>query len=428
MSGAVLVLNAGSSSLKFSLYRDGAGPPALLCRGQVALLANGVEMRASDAANVQLLQRQLPPDSDPADWPVLLLTWIDQVYPGLPLSAAAHRVVHGGARYNTPVRIDADVLFELHRLVPLAPLHQPHALAAIATLMRAHPALPQIACFDTAFHHTLPLVEHSFALPRALRDEGLRRYGFHGLSYEYIAGRLPALVGARAAAGRVVIAHLGAGASMCALLGGRSVATTMSLTPLDGLPMGTRCGAIDPGAVLYLMQEKGLSADAISELLYHDSGMLGVSGVSADMQTLLASGAPAAAQAVDLFVYRIGRELGSLAAALGGLDALVFTGGIGEHAVRIRQRVCDGAAWLGVSVDPKANAAHDTCISCANSAVSAWVIATDEDEMVMHHSQYLLRNEMNTSAVPSRHTELLHAAPRTARSVTAPSLRRKHHE
>jgi acetate kinase len=400
MSGAVLVLNAGSSSLKFSLYRDDTGPPALLCRGQVARLAGGVEMRASDGANVQLLQRQLPADGDPADWPVLLLTWIDQVYPDLPLGAAAHRVVHGGARYSMPVRVDADVLLELHRLVPLAPLHQPHALAAIATLMRAHPTLPQTACFDTAFHHTLPLVEYSFALPRALRDEGLRRYGFHGLSYEYIAGGLPALVGPRAAAGRVVIAHLGAGASMCALLGGRSVATTMSLTPLDGLPMGTRCGAIDPGAVLYLMQEKGLSADAISELLYHDSGMLGVSGVSADMQTLLDSDAPAAAQAVDLFVYRIGRELGSLAAALGGLDALVFTGGIGEHAVRIRQRVCDGAAWLGVSVDPKANAAHGPCISRADSAVSAWTIATDEDEMVMRHSQGLLRTEMSTSGVP----------------------------
>jgi acetate kinase len=244
-------------------------------------------------------------------------------------------------------------------------------------------------------------VEYSFALPRALREAGLRRYGFHGLSYEYIAGRLPALLGARAAAGRVVIAHLGAGASMCALLGGRSVATTMSLTPLDGLPMATRCGAIDPGAVLYLMQEKGLSADAISELLYHDSGMRGVSGVSGDMQTLLASGAPAAAQAVDLFVYRIGRELGSLAAALGGLDALVFTGGIGEHALPIRQRVCQDAAWLGVSVDAAANACNGPCITHADSAVSAWVIGTDEDEMVMRHSQGLLRPEAEVSAVPS---------------------------
>jgi acetate kinase len=390
MSGAVLVLNAGSSSLKFSLYRDGAGPAALLCRGQVALLAGGVEMRASDAANVQLLQRHLSTSGDPADWPVLLLTWIDQTYRDLPLSAAAHRVVHGGARYNTPVRIDDEVMLELHRLVPLAPLHQPHALAAIATLMRAHPTLPQIACFDTAFHHTLPLVEYSFALPRALRDEGLRRYGFHGLSYEYIAGRLPALLGARAAAGRVVIAHLGAGASMCALLGGRSVATTMSMT---------RSGAIAPGAVLYLMQEKGLNADAIAELLYHDSGMRGVSGISADMQTLLASDAPAAAQAVDLFVYRIGRELGSLAAALGGLDALVFTGGIGEHALPIRQRVCQDAAWLGVNVDAAANALNGPCITRADSAVSAWTIATDEDEMIMRHSQGLLRPEPETPAV-----------------------------
>jgi acetate kinase len=391
MKEAVLVLNAGSSSLKFSLYRDGPGPPDLLCRGEVASGEGGVGMHARDAAGTPLLQRRLALDNDPADWPVRVLAWVDEAYPGVPLSAAAHRVVHGGARYNAPVRIDADVLRELTRLIPLAPLHQPHALAAIAALTHAHPALPQIACFDTAFHGTLPLVEHSFALPRALRDEGLRRYGFHGLSYEYIAGRLPALLGARAAAGRIVVAHLGAGASMCALLDGRSIATSMGMTPLDGLPMGTRCGAIDPGAVLYLMQEKGLDAAAVSHLLYHDSGLLGVSGLSADMQTLLDSDAPAASQAVDLFVYRIGRELGSLAAALGGLDALVFTGGIGEHAAPIRRRVCDGAAWLGVRIDAAANAVHRPRITHADSPVSAWAIATDEDEVVMRHSQALLQ-------------------------------------
>jgi acetate kinase len=408
MSGAVLVLNAGSSSLKFSLYRenecdnerdgDGDGPVALLCRGQVAVHGDGVTMKAVDADDGQLLQRQLPAGGDAADWPLLLLAWIDEAFPDAPLRAAAHRVVHGGARYNAPVVIDGAVLLELQRLIPLAPLHQPHALAAITALTRSHPTLPQIACFDTAFHHTLPLVESSFALPRALHDEGLRRYGFHGLSYEYIASRLPALLGPWTAGGRVVIAHLGAGASMCALLDGRSVATTMSLTPLDGLMMGTRCGAIDPGAVLYLLQEKGLSVAAVSDLLYHDSGLLGVSGISADMQTLEGSDAPAAKEAVDLFVYRIGRELGSLAAALGGLDALVFTGGIGEHAARIRRRVCEGAAWLGVTVDAAANAAHGPCITRAGSAATAWVIATDEDEMIMRHSRRLLRPETSMDA------------------------------
>jgi acetate kinase len=388
MSAAVLVLNAGSSSLKFSLY--GAATDVLLCRGQVALAAGSVTLRASDATGVQLVERRLPADTDADGWPALLLGWIDVAFPDVALGAAAHRVVHGGPRYHAPVLIDASVLRELARLTPLAPLHQPHALAAIATLLQSHPALAQIACFDTAFHHTLPLVETTFALPHALYGEGLRRYGFHGLSYEYIAGALPALLGAEAAKGKIVIAHLGAGASMCALRDGRSIATTMGMTPLDGLPMATRCGAIDPGAVLYLLQEKGLSADAVSDLLYHDSGMLGVSGLSGDMQTLLADPSAQAAQAVDLFVYRIGRELGSLAAALGGLDALVFTGGIGEHAAQIRQRVCEGAAWLGIGIDAAANAVHGPRISRAGSAVSAWAIATDEDEMIMRHSRALL--------------------------------------
>lgn len=388
MRAAVLVLNAGSSSLKFSLYA--AAPELLLCRGQIASRAGVVTMQANDVAGTVLVDDTLAATLAPTEWPAMLLGWIDAAYPGITLAAAAHRVVHGGPRYHAPVRIDAQVLRELQRLTPLAPLHQPYALAAIATLMATHSALPQIACFDTAFHHTLPLVEISFALPRALYDEGLRRYGFHGLSYEYIAGRLPDLLGAWPAAGRIVVAHLGAGASMCALLGGRSIATTMSLTPLDGLPMATRCGTIDPGAVLYLLQEKGWCADRVADLLYHDSGMLGVSGISGDMQTLLASESPAATQAIDLLVYRIGRELGSLAAALGGIDALVFTGGIGEHAAQIRQRVCEGAAWLGIQVDPVSNAAHGPCLTRLDSAVSAWVIPTDEDAIIMRHSRTLL--------------------------------------
>jgi acetate kinase len=397
VNGAILVLNAGSSSLKFALY--GAVPAPLLCRGQIALTDAGVVMRASDGADIELLQRQLAPTDDADRWPGLLLDWIDTTFPDTTLGAAAHRVVHGGARYTRPVRIDAAVLLELRRLIPLAPLHQPHALAAIATLMNSRPDLPHVACFDTAFHHTLPLVESSFALPRALQGDGLRRYGFHGLSYEYIADRLPDVLGVADARKRVVIAHLGAGASMCALLDGRSIATTMSLTPLDGLPMATRCGAIDPGAVLYLLQEKGMTAAEVADLLYHNSGMLGASGVSADMQTLLASVDPAAVAAVDLFVYRIGRELGSLAAAMRGLDALVFTGGIGEHAAAIRRRVCDGAAWLGLNLDTAANAAHGPRITCAASPVSAWAIATDEDEMILRHTRTLLRSQAD---IPSK--------------------------
>lgn len=399
MSAAVLVLNAGSSSLKFSLY--GAAADALLCQGQIAAAAGAVTLHASDVSGRTLMARQLENADDANCWPVLLMASIVATYPDMRLEAAAHRVVHGGARFIAPVRINAGVLRELHRLTPLAPLHQPHALAAIATLMNSHPALPQIACFDTAFHHTLPLVESSFALPRALYDEGLRRYGFHGLSYEYIAGQLPGLLGARAANGRIVIAHLGASASMCALRNGRSVATTMGLTPLDGLPMATRCGAIDPGAVLYLLQEKGLSADRVADLLYHESGLHGVSGMSGDMQMLLASDTAAAAQAVDLFVYRIGRELGSLAAALGGIDALVFTGGIGEHAARIRQRVCEGAGWLGVRLDAAANAVDGPRLTRLESPVSAWAIATDEDDMIMRHSRSLLGPATATAPAPN---------------------------
>jgi acetate kinase len=282
------------------------------------------------------------------------------------------------------------VVNELRRLVPLAPLHQPHHLAAIAALYKLHPGLPQVACFDTAFHQTQPLVASSFALPHALTAEGVRRYGFHGLSYEYIAGAFAQQPGAQAAQGRVVVAHLGSGASMCALRDGRSVATTMSFTPLDGLPMSRRCGSLDPGVVLYLMQEKNMSADAVSTLLYHDSGLLGVSGLSDDMQTLLASSDARAAQAVDLFVYRVGRELGSLAAALGGLDALVFTAGIGEHAVEIRRRVCADADWLGVELDEAANAAHGPRITKSGSRTSAWVIPTDEDLMIARHTAALL--------------------------------------
>jgi acetate kinase len=399
-SDAVLVLNAGSSSLKFTVFdARAAGQASRLCEGQIA--ASGAashhtahhtaHFTAHDGAGAALPTPALPDGGGQQAWLAVVLPWLEQNFPDINLLAAAHRVVHGGRRYSAPVVVDEAVLAGLRQLVPLAPLHQPVAIAAIEAMRRSHPALTQLACFDTAFHHGLPLVESSFALPRALTAAGLRRYGFHGLSYEYIAGALPGVAGADIAAGRVVVAHLGAGASLCAMEGGRSVATTMSLTPLDGLPMGSRCGGIDPGALLYLLQEKKMSADAVADMLYHDSGLLGVSGISADMQTLLDSDAPEAAEAVDLFVYRIGRELGSLAAALGGIDALVFTGGIGQHAAEIRRRVCKKAAWLGLALDPAANEAGGPRITRADSAVSAWVVATDEDAMIMEHSRRLLK-------------------------------------
>lgn len=401
VTGAVLVLNAGSSGTKFTLFD--ASPDSVraqrLCQGALTTSGGRARLQASDGAARTLVDRELASADRCGDAGRgghgdatlhALLAWLDEAFAGRPLAAAAHRVVHGGARFSAPVLIDDAVLAALRDLTPLAPLHQPLALAAIDALRRSHPALPQIACFDTAFHHTMPSLETRFALPRALGDAGLRRYGFHGLSYEYIAAMLPSVIGAEAAAGRVIVAHLGSGASLCALRAGRSVGTTMSLTPLDGLVMGTRCGSLDPGVVLYLLQEKGLSAAAVSDLLYHDSGLLGVSGVSADMAALLASADPHAAEAVDLFVYRIVREIGALAAVLGGIDALVVTGGIGQHAAPIRRRVCEAMAWLGLAFDADANDAGGPRISALDSAVSAWVIATDEDAMIFRHSRALL--------------------------------------
>jgi acetate kinase len=294
------------------------------------------------------------------------------------------------------VRLDRSALAALEQLVPLAPLHQPHNLAPIRLLLERSADLPQVACFDTSFHHTNPELAQRFALPAELHDAGVRRYGFHGLSYEYVAAALPAL-DAKAAAGRAVVLHLGNGASMCALEAGRSVASTMGFTALDGLPMGTRCGSLDPGVMLYLMDERGMDARAIETLVYHRSGLLGVSGLSSDMRELLASAEPRARLAIDLYVYRIRRELGSLAAALGGLDAIVFTAGIGENAPAIRSRVCQDAAWLGVELDPEANDRGGPRISTAGSRVSAWAVPTNEELMIARHTRRLLQ--------PERHTE-----------------------
>jgi acetate kinase len=361
-----------------------------VCDGECEGIGHRVHFTAKNGAGASLVAEYLAEGTAHEDALAVLLRWLKGHFQDHRLVAAAHRVVHGGSRYAAPVRIDASVIAELRRLIPLAPLHEPHNLAAIAAISKLYPALPQIACFDTSFHHTQDEVATAFALPRRLAAEGIRRYGFHGLSYEYIASVLPDFLGRAEANGRVVVAHLGSGASMCAMLRRKSVATTMGFTALDGLPMSRRCGNLDPGVVLYLMQEKGMTAAEVSDLLYDESGLFGVSGVSDDMQTLLASKDPHAADAVALFVYRIGRELGSLAAALGGLDALVFTAGIGEHAPEIRRRVCEQALWIGVHIDEAANAAGGPRITLNGSKATAWVLPTDEDLMIARHAWAVL--------------------------------------
>ena len=380
--GAILVINAGSSSVKFAIYLD-----TLTCRYRGALSevtgADG-RFRVSSGDGELIEERRFAgsPDQGHHRALAMLLEWI--AHSDLPaLSAVGHRVVHGGTRFAEPRWVDAELMTELKALVPLAPLHQPWNLAGIDAVSAFDASLPQVACFDTAFHRSQPEVAQAFALPPEVTAYGIRRYGFHGLSYEYIAGRLQSELAD--GGGRTVAAHLGNGASLCAMREGRSVATTMGFTALDGLPMGTRCGDLDPGVVLYLIQQRGWSVDAVAELLYTRSGLKGVSGLSHDMRVLLHSDAPAAKAAVDLFVYRIGRELGSLAAALGGLDTLVFTAGIGEHAAPVRQAVCEGAAWLGVSIDMAANRAHATRIDRTGSRVRVLVLPTDEELVVARH-------------------------------------------
>ncbi|MBI2243842.1 MAG: acetate/propionate family kinase [Nocardioides sp.] len=395
MSALVLVINAGSSSVKFSVFVE-TGPRAMTvsCQGQISGIGTAPRFNARDADGKVVADRRWPEDQNPDQTTLLgfLLQWIEEHLGGDRLVAAGHRVVHGGVGFAAPVPIDAAVMAELERLVPLAPLHQPHNLAAIRALAKAHPELPQVACFDTAFHRSHPAVAGRFALPRDLSAEGVRRYGFHGLSYEYISRALPSLA-PELAGGRVVVAHLGSGASMCAIHAGVSLDSTMGFTALDGLPMGTRCGAIDPGVLLYLMREKGMTVDDLECLLYHKSGLLGVSGLSNDMRVLLSSADPAAEEAVELFIFRIVRELGALAGALGGLDGLVFTAGIGERAAAIRARVCEKASWYGIRLDPAANDAHGPRISTPDSAVSAWVIPTDEERMIALHTRDVLANE-----------------------------------
>jgi acetate kinase len=391
MANAILVLNAGSSSLKFSVFLDGE-PPVPFLRGQLEGLFTQPRFVARDHLGGVAGEKEWSAGTTLGHDGAIefLFDWgRGGTLQGHRIVAAGHRVAHGGLKFIQPVKVDPDVLTELEKLVPLVPLHQPHNIAAIRHVAQRAPELPQVACFDTSFHRTQRPVAQAFALPRRFAEEGLCRYGFHGLSYEYIASVLPG-VDSRAAAGRTVVAHLGNGASMCAMKGGRSVATTMGFSSVEGLPMGTRCGALDPGVLLYLMDRRGMSARALEKLLYQESGLLGVSGVSSDVRTLLASPDPRAAEALDLFVYRIGRELGSLAAAIGGLDALVFTGGIGENAVAIRGRVCRDAAWLGLELDEAANDSGGPFISRPESRVAAWVIPTNEELMIARHTRRLL--------------------------------------
>jgi acetate kinase len=397
MADALLVLNAGSSSLKFSVFLD-EDPPRPLLRGQIEGMPGSPRFTARDAATL-VAEREWPAGTRLSHRAAIefLLAWGQGgILAGHRIVAVGHRIVHGGTRFSGPARIDAAVVTELEALIPLAPLHQPHNVAAVKAVAQMAPDVTQVACFDTAFHQTQPAVAQALALPRRFRDEGVRRYGFHGLSYEYIALLLSRDY-PHVAAGRTIVAHLGNGASLCAMHQGRSVATTMGFTALDGLVMGTRCGAIDPGVLLYLLERHGLTAHRLRDLLYEESGLLGVSGISSDMRVLLASAEGGAAEAVDLFVYRIGREIGSLSAALGGLDALVFTGGIGENAAVIRARVCHDARWLGVELDEVANTRGDPRISRTGSRVSAWVVQANEEAMIARHTRRLVASTSQSS-------------------------------
>ena len=372
----LLVLNAGSSTLKFSLFDAAAtDTPRLSAHGVVDGIGLQPRLVVGDAAP------QPAAAASHADAFTVVARWLHEHLRGAPPIAVGHRVVHGGTRFAGPVAIDDAVLGELEALTPLAPLHQPQALAAIRGVRDQWPAVRQVACFDTAFHRGRPEVVEAFALPRALFEGGVRRYGFHGLSYEYIAGRLPRIAPG-IADGRVIVAHLGNGASLCAMRERRSVDTTMSFSALDGLPMGTRVGDLDPAVVLYLLTERHMSADDISTLLYKRSGLLGLSGVSSDVRDLLASPEPRARFALEYFADRIAREVGALTSVLGGLDGLVFTGGIGEHAAPVRADVCARLAWLGVRLDETSNLAHGPTIAASSSRVAVYVIPTNEEIVI----------------------------------------------
>lgn len=390
MMDAILVVNAGSSSLKFQIFSVFQGTLTRQVRGQLDGIGQRPRLRASDAKGSPLIEMTFQREEVP-DLPAAIdrtRNWLRSLE-GFSLLAIGHRVVHGGPDYAAPTVIDHALLDKLATYAELAPLHQPNNLLPIRLAMDINPDVPQIACFDTAFHRNHPQLADCYALPLAFHAEGIRRYGFHGLSYEFVAGRLRELMPERAA-GRVIIAHLGSGASMCALLNGRSMESTMGFTALDGLPMGTRPGQLDPGVVLHLIMQKGMSAEAVSKLLYHEAGLKGLSGISNDMRDLLASKDPRAAFAIDHFVYRCALNIGLLAAAVGGLDALVFTAGIGENAPELRERIVRRMAWLGAELDPEANQAGSLLISTPASQVGLYVVPTDEELMIAGHTLRLI--------------------------------------
>jgi acetate kinase len=391
MDDYALVLNAGSSSLKFCVYRrPEAASWSLEARGQIEGIGTSPRFTAKDGAGTTLAAETL--DATVRDVPAALdglSAWLRGRYHGARVVGVGHRVVHGGAKYALPVVVTPDVIADLTTLVPLAPLHQPYNLAAIEAIAERLPGVPQVACFDTSFHRGQPAVAEIVPLPAEIRQRGVQRYGFHGLSYEYIASVLPE-VAPEIADGRVIVAHLGSGASLCALERRRSVDSTLGFTALDGLCMGTRPGSVDPGVILYLFQTLGLSAKEVETMLYKKSGLLAISGISNDMRDLIGSAEPSAVLAVDYFVYRVAREIGALAAVLGGLDGLVFTAGIGENSAAIRERICRASAWLGIDVDSGANERKGPRISRSGSRVSAWVVPTNEELMIARHTAVLL--------------------------------------
>lgn len=394
MTDIILVINAGSSSVKFAAFSElSQALPTRLAHGAIDGIGDHPRLRVwghdGNVIEDRAIILSAEPDCVHDDALKNLFDWLAGHAGGRRLLAVGHRVVHGGASFDKPVRITPQVMTQLDQLVMLAPLHQPHNLAAIRAVNRQRPDVPQVACFDTAFHSAHAWVAQALALPQRISQLGVKRYGFHGLSYEYIASVLPDHLGPQADS-RVVVAHLGSGASMCAMHARKSIDSTMGFTALDGLMMGTRCGSIDPGVVLHLIAQYGMTPQAVEHMLYHECGLLGVSGISGDMRVLQASDAAQARAAIDLYVHRIHQEIGSLAASLGGLDALVFTAGIGEHSALIRERVCRAAAWLGVDFDAEANTRDATCISLPGSRVSAWVIPTNEELMIALHARSTL--------------------------------------
>jgi acetate kinase len=400
---SILVVNAGSSSVKFQIYGLGDSTDLQqLLKGQIDGIGTRPRLRAAARDGAPLIDKSYPPH-EIADVHAAMAAagnWLGEMQT-FTLAAVGHRVVHGGPQYDRPVVVDREVLTRLEQYASLAPLHQPNNLAPIRSLLQNRPELVQVACFDTAFHRTHTAVADHYALPEQFYAEGVRRYGFHGLSYEYIAGRLRE-VAPNIADRRVIVAHLGSGASMCALSAGRSVESTMGFTALDGLPMGTRSGQLDPGVLLYLLTEKAMTPSAIETLLYHNSGLKGLSGISNDMRELQASSASSAALAIDYFVYRIGLYTGMLAAALGGLDAFVFTAGIGENSASLRARVAEKLLWLGAEFDPAANAAGKSLISPPGSRVALYVVPTNEELMIARHTMALLQKPQTTSTGSQR--------------------------